>query len=114
MKEELLQRIFKWEAEAGESFNDYFTTDNTKEMPWAFWLLGKGYKEFALELIKGYLEDSLFLAPESRESRFEVFQEYDGDSYNEENYEKNMELVAEFLSSVPHYMERVEEFFLRN
>lgn len=111
MKLELVDKITSWEAQAGESFNDYFSDDSIKLSSWAFWLLGKGYDEIALELIDLILSDDPLIFLKNRDDNFEVYPNYVNDQFSEENYLKNFDILAEFLLASPYYTVMVENFF---
>ncbi len=112
--QELVEQIRNFEIEAGESFTDYFMHDRVKALSWSFWLLGKGYKEHALNIIKGLEKGETYF---DQEVLFDIYPEY---IYEEENnnhkwdetaHDKNVEIWAEFLLATPSYVERVNEFF---
>lgn len=109
-KEELFDKIQSWEDDNGESFIDYFAHDNIKESSYAFWLLGKGYNSFANYIITSILNDQHYFLSQSE--LFEVFHQYDEDgNFIEENYDKNLMLVAEFLVSTPFYLSLIDDWF---
>jgi hypothetical protein len=113
-KEELVEKIRNWESEAGESFTDYFMHDHVKTLSWAFWLLGKGYTEHALVIIRGLEKGETYF---DQEELFEIYPEYEGlngygdPKYSNENYEKNVAVWAEFLVATDVYQKRVNKFF---
>lgn len=115
-KEELVNKISEWEHEAGESFTDYFMHDNVKTLSWAFWLLGKGFTEHALVIIRGLEKGETYF---DQEELFEIYPEHsyeDGKEpeWNPDSYEKNTEIWAEFLVATDSYQERVLKFFKGN
>lgn len=112
-KEKLVQTINDWEVDAGESFKDYFLHDNVKTLSWSFWLLGKGFTEHALQLINKIEKGVTYF---DQEELFDIYPEYtydeEGkDTWNKENYAKNVEVWAEFLIATNAYQERVTKFF---
>lgn len=117
IKEELVEKIRDWECEAGESFTDYFMHDRVKTLSWAFWLLGKGYTEHALVIIRGLEAGETYF---DQEELFHIYPEYEGvnehgdPQYCDENYDKNVEIWAEFLVATDAYQKRVQEFFENN
>ena len=107
---ELFDKIKDWESEAGESFIDYFAHDNIKESSYAFWLLGKGHNSFANYIITSIINDQHYFL--SQAEIFEVFPQYDErGNFNNDNYNKNLMLVAEFLVSTPYYLNLIEDWF---
>jgi len=107
--QELKDRIIDWEHNAGESFNDCFTHDNVKDVSWAFWLLGKGYNDHALVIIEELGRGETCL---DQELLYDIYPLYDGSvpDQHKENYNKNVELIAEFLLDTPYYTKMVEKF----
>ncbi len=114
-KEELVERIKNWEVEAGESFKDYFMHDMVKALSWSFWLLGKGFTEHALVIIRGIEKGKTYF---DQEDLFDIYPEYEGvgddPHWSQENYNKNVEIWAEFLVATDSYQERVNNFFEEN
>ena len=112
-KEDLFTKIREWEIEHGESFNDYFSYDDIGEQSWAFWLLGKGFTERANQIISEILNGKTRI---SMEILYDIYPTYNEDYtvYSNENYDKNIALIAEFLISTPLYLRRVTEFFEEN
>lgn len=122
-KEILIDKISKWEYEVGESFTDRFMHDNVRDVSWAFWLIGKGFKErgnIIINLVdrgETCLDQSLLY--EIHYSKI-IDGEY-GDhgeeaykksrEYAEEMYDKDIELWAEFLTSSDVYLERITKWF---
>jgi len=104
-KEQLATKILKWENDSGESFTDYFMHDHVKNVSWAFWLLGKGFHEFALVIIRELEKGEKYI---DQETLYEIHSE-ETDSY--ENHEKNVLIWAEFLVATDSYVERVTKFF---
>lgn len=109
---ELEEKINDWEADAGESFTDYFMHDNVKDNSWAFWLLGKGFTERANEIIDEILKGETCL---DQGLLYDVHTNYDDDFKEigdwKENSDKNVKLWAEFLVSTPFYLDKITEFF---
>lgn len=102
MKERFIKAIIQWESEMGESFTDYFMHDNVKNVSWAFWLLGKGHTEFALTIIKEIEAGETCI---DQDTLYDVFGE---------DWEKNVEIWAEFLSATNSYIDRTSKFFKDN
>lgn len=113
-KEKLIKIIKDWEVDAGESFKDYFLHDNVKALSWSFWLLGKGFAEHALQLINKIEKGETYF---DQEELFDIYPEYVGENkhgdpkWSEENYNKNIEIWAEFLIATNSYQKRVISFF---
>lgn len=108
-KEELYDKITDWEAGAGESFNDYFSHDSIKDSSWAFWLLGKGFINSANLIIDEILSSNTCI---DQELLYNIYPVYDAnDNFIEENYEKNLMLIAEFLVSTSFYLKMVTDWF---
>lgn len=107
--QELLEKIIAWEYRAGESFIDYFMDDNVKPVSWAFWLLGKGHKEHANKLIN-------MIQAKERPDQHEMFEmhTYELEDFDQELYEKDMLLCAEFLTDSERYLKAIEEWFAEN
>lgn len=117
-KDELKEKILNWTADAGESFFDYFCHDNVKDNHWAFWLLGKGYKKVANDILDKLIKGETCL---DQQLLYEIYPEYidigseDASCvYSEENAKKNIALMAEFLTATPYYALQVEEFLNKN
>jgi len=108
-KEELYDNITDWEGDFGESFNDYFSHDYIKDSSWAFWLLGKGFHIHANAIINEILTEKTCI---DQEILYDVFPPYDeDDNFIQENYDKNLMLISEFLVSTPFYLKMVIEWF---
>lgn len=103
---QLAEKIRNWEVEAGESFTDYFMHDNVKDQSWAYFLLGKGHVERAVEIVDEIHNGNKCI---DQELLYEIYSN-DGE-WSEEQYNKNVILWAEFLISMPHYCQKVTEFF---
>lgn len=110
---QLKEKILAWEIEHGESFVDYFAHDQVSVVSWGFWLIGKGFSEEGNEIISDFLSDLAKGGQGYVEQgiMFDVYPEYDGEDYSDENHEKNMELLATFLLATPFYKELTSEFF---
>lgn len=105
-KEEMIDLIKDWEYNAGESFTDYFMHDNVVWANWLFWLLGKGgHDEFAVKALEKLSSGEDYL---DQEELFDMHNTVE--NWNDENYDKNVELWAEFLTATPTYQKRLEEF----
>jgi len=117
-KEELKDKILDWTYDAGEDFFDYFAHDRVSNTSWAFWLLGKGFHEKANEIIKSHLADKGYV---DQEVLYQVYPEHikldepdeygERSKFSEENWHKNIELMAEFLLATPHYTDKINEWF---
>lgn len=109
--QELFEKIVAWEFEAGESFIDHFMDDNVKPVSWAFWLLGKGYKEHANKLIN-------MIQAQERPDQHELFEmhtyELGPDNFDGDLYEKDLLICAEFLTDSERYLKAIEEWFKEN
>jgi hypothetical protein len=115
---ELFDKICTWEAEAGESFTDYFMHDHVTDASWAFWLVGKGYHERGNKIIdligageRYFSQELLFLVNSSE------IVENDADEidpFNRELYEKDVMLWADFLTATTHYHNKITEWFKEN
>lgn len=113
-KEELAKKIIEWEIEAGESFTDYFMHDRVKNLSWAFWLLGKGFTEHALVIIRKMEKDGAD-AYQEQETLYEIYPEYDeNENYSNDAHERNVMVWSEFLLSTDTYTKRIEEFLQEN
>lgn len=108
-KEELFDKITDWEADAGESFNDYFSHDSIKDSSWAFWLLGKGFTDHANEIINQILSQTTCIDQAVLYDIFPIRDE--NDNFIFENYEKNLMLISEFLVSTSFYLKMVTDWF---
>lgn len=108
-KEQLIEKINEWSVDMGESFYDYFCHTSIKDNSWAFFLLGKGYKEQANRIIQLILEGDTCI---DLEILYDVYPEYDNEGkWIEGNYEKNIDIMAEFLVSSDYYREKVTKWF---
>lgn len=114
--EELKDKIREWEYEAGESFNDYFSHDRVYNISWAFWLIGKGFIEHGNSIIEEHNKpgnDSHYVG---QEELYQIYPEYVGlneygdPKWMEDNYEKNVLLMAEFLLATSTYRKRLKEW----
>ena len=111
---ELKDRIIAWEHKAGESFTDYFMHDGVADRSWAFWLLGKGFTSKANEIIELIVKGDTCIDQETLYYIHQVDfwdEETRHNIWNQENYEKNLEIWAEFLLATALYTQRVQEFF---
>ena len=109
--QELKEKILEWESEIAESFVDYFAHDAVHPPSFAFWLIGKGYSEHGNYIISEYLASETHYV---EQDMFEVYPQYIGEDFSQENFEKNIELLAEFLSATPFYTEKTLQFFEEN
>jgi spore coat polysaccharide biosynthesis predicted glycosyltransferase SpsG len=110
-KEEIIELINWFEQEWGESFNDYFSHDRISNVVWASWLLGKGHIEHANNLLNQMKDNtSVYIG---QEELYEIYPEYiyePNETWMKENYEKNTEIMAEFLSSSDIYQDKFDKF----
>lgn len=107
---ELVKKIRDWEMDAGESFYDYFAHDSINNVSWAFWLIGKGFKEHGNAILEEHIKENYV----EQEELYNIYPEYVGDSdhdWSEENYEKNLTIMVEFLLDTPIYTKRVMDWF---
>lgn len=96
-----IDEIHNWEAEAGEDFTDRFMHDNVKDLSWAFWVLGKGFTEHALNIIKEIEAGETCI---DQDVLYTIYPDW-------EDHDKNVEIWAEFLSATPSYITRTLKFF---
>lgn len=108
---ELTEKISAWENSAGESFFDYFAHDRVKNTSWAFWLLGKGFKERGNQIIEIDQKDNGYVDQEILYEIYPVNDEAISIDQAYINNDKNIELMAEFLLDTPVYTKRVMEWF---
>jgi len=118
--QELVEKIRQWEVDAGESFNDYFAHDNISNISWAFWLIGKGFKEHGNAILAEHSKPGNDLHYVGQEELYDIYPTYVGQNeygdpkWIEENYEKNVLIMAEFLLDTPIYTKRVLDWFEKN
>jgi len=103
----MIKAIRDWEHQAGESFTDYFL-DNYPLGSWAYFLLGKGYKDWANKIIN--MNESNEYVDQS--DKFEWFDAYQSGDWKEEDYLLNVKIWAEFLVESDQYYRRVNDFFV--
>ncbi len=108
--QELVDKIREWEVDAGESFNDYFTHDNVYNISWAFWLIGKGFVEHGNAIVEEHNKEGNTTHYVGQEELYEVHPEHEDENWSEENYLKNVALVAEFLLATSIYRKRLKEW----
>lgn len=109
--EQMYQDIRNWEMDAGESFLDYFSSRlNVANL--LFWAMGKGYidedgfKEWERNDDSYISSDDIIFGIYP----FSIIKLEDGDSWNEDGYERAMKVLAEFLASSKTYQKRVDNF----
>lgn len=107
-KKHVYKLIRNFEYEAGENFVDQ-NESIVNERCMLFWMLGKGY--ITGEQITMYAEDSSKLIDlnyilNACEVPFALFPM---GNQEEETHFKSMEVLAEIISEVPHYQERLLE-----
>lgn len=113
--EQLFKKITDWEFDAGESFYDKFCHDNISALSYGMYLIGKGYLEHGNKIIDLYLEDTCV----DQEEQYQIYPEYEYDetdyeSFNDENCDKNLDIMIQFLlDSKNHYM-KLERWFKKN
>ena len=113
-KQEIFKAICEYMDYAGEDFCEHFADDYINVECWAFFLLGKGYTDFAKGIIsvtKDYVwsKDKYIYVGK----RYEVYKERNSGTFIQENQDKNIMLMAEFISLVPHYLEIFKQFNTR-
>jgi hypothetical protein len=117
---ELFEKIRDWEFDAGEGFYDYFAHDNVSNVSWAFWLIGKGFIEHGNAILEEHDKEGNTTNYVGQEELYEVYPIYQGvnqygdPKYVEENHEKNLMLMAEFLLATNIYTKRVMDWFKEN
>lgn len=109
-KEFLIDRIKEWSYSTGECFVDRFMADNVIQNNWAFWLLGSKdpIKEVTAHTIINHMLKKKQNA--DQEDAYFVYPEYIGDKYIDENWDKNLEIWADFLLATPFYTELISMF----
>lgn len=105
-KKHIYKLIRNFEYEAGEDFVDQ-NESIVNERCMLFWMLGKGY--ISGEQISMYAKDSRKLIDlNDILSAYEVpFALLPMGSQEEDAHSKSMEVLAELISEVPHYQERL-------
>lgn len=116
-KEEIYNSIVEWQWEAGESFTDNFNSD-IHPLTFMTWCLGKGYLTTEKYNMwgKAYRNNEL----EAEDPNYFVYNEYEDEDcmfavviskeYNEEDQEKAFRILAEFISEIDIYQERLQKF----
>lgn len=110
---DLKTKIDSWENEYGESFYDYYAHDRINYHQWADFLESKGLKENAQKIRDEYEHEkkNTGLHYVDQETLFTIYPEYSGEKYSEENAEKNMSLLAEFIVSKESRLNQVLKWF---
>jgi hypothetical protein len=114
---DFVEKIRNWEHEHGESFYDYFAHDRISNVSWAFWLIGKGYKEHGNAILEEHNKEGNTTHYVGQEELYNIYPEYVGRNqygdpdFSDENYEKNLAIMAEFLVDTPIYTKRVMDWF---
>ncbi len=114
---ELVEKIRDWENDAGEGFYDYFAHDRVANISWAFWLIGKGFTDHGKAIVAEHNKEGNTNHYVGQDELYDIYPTYEGineygdPKYVEENYEKNLLLMAEFLLATPIYTERVMTWF---
>lgn len=104
-KEKIFELICEYAKYSGEDFCEHFADDNINVESWAFFLLGKGYTTFAkgiIDVTKDYVysKDKYIYVGK----RYEIYPERVSGEFIQANRDKNIMLMAEFISLVPHYL----------
>lgn len=110
--EQMYEYIRKWEMDAGESFLDYFD-GSLNEANLLFWAMGKGY--ITEEGFKAWENEGSSVSGDDivyGEEPYSIVK-WDNGEWVEEDYEKAMKILAEFLASTDTYQERVDQFLTR-
>lgn len=113
------ERIREWEQENGESFVDYFES-NLKASTFMTWCYGKGYLSsgqynewLALYVAKDFEADcaNYFVSSYGNGNTWAVVQ-YDEtcDESFEQSYDRECEILGEFINAIDVYKERFEKF----
>ncbi len=105
-KEKIFKSICEFMDYAGEDFFEYFADEKINIESWAFFLLGKGYIEHANKIIDiTYNHDFTTLGDPyiKYKYKYSVYPERVNGEYLEVNHDKNLMLMAEFISVVPYY-----------
>jgi hypothetical protein len=105
----LHEMIKSWEMDMGESFTDYFMHDHVNDKSWAFWLLGKGFKEHANHIIDEILAGETCIDQEVLYHIYPEYEEGDG-NWLEESCDKNSLIWSEFLTDTEFYLIKINEF----
>jgi hypothetical protein len=109
--EQMYKDIRAWEMDAGESFLDYFD-GSLNEANLLFWAMGKGY--IGEEGFKVYEEEDVVSGDDIVYGCYPYSIVKEGENgWKEEEYEKAMRILAEFLASSKTYQIRVDEFLSR-
>lgn len=108
---ELVEKIRDWEMDAGEGFYDYFAHDRVSNVSWAFWLIGKGFNEHGIAILEEHNKEGNTTNYVGQEELYEIYPTYNGEKWSEENHEKNLLLMAEFLLATPIYTKRLTDWF---
>jgi hypothetical protein len=107
-KTDILSAINQWEQDHGESFIDYFAHDRINQTSWGSWLLGFGMGKEDVTLITHAhnIIEELVIENEyiDQEILFEIYPEHSEDVKEmENNCQKNLEMIAEFLAATEYY-----------
>ncbi len=106
---QLAKKIEEWENKYSESFSDYFMHDNINDFSWSNFLKEKGHTEKANEIEDEHkLSDGKIM---DQEFLYNVYPEYSGNKFMDENKKKNVLLWSEFIANNPEYLEKAVEFF---
>lgn len=110
---QIADKIIAWEHDAGESFTDYFMHGSVRDVSWAFWLVGKGFTERGNEILNLVNSGETCL---DQELLYDIHPSYEytekTETWNQDNYNKNVLLWAEFLISTDIYKKRFEDFLV--
>jgi hypothetical protein len=120
-KQEIYESVMEWQMEAGESFTDYFNSD-IHPLTYMSWCLGRGYlsPEKYNMWAKAYRKNEL----EATDPNYFVYNEYGdedamfavvvSEDFNEEDFEKAFRILAEFISEIDIYQDRLKRFLADN
>lgn len=115
-KEEIFNLIIEWEQDAGEDLLDQGF--DLKESTFMTWCLGKGYlnRKKYNDWLDDYTENKL----EAMDANYFVYND-DGEygapyavvssnEWNKNDYEKACMILAEFISEIDIYIDRLKKF----
>lgn len=106
--QEIVDWIRHWECFAGESFHDYFTHDTVEDEDWLPFLREKGFNERADEIVEDSKGHSCCL------DQHLLYDIYSYEKWNEEDYQKDLALMAEFFLRNPQYYGEFQKFMAEN
>lgn len=115
-KMEVVDGINLFYEEMGECFIDYFLDDNVKKINFAIWLVGKGFINHGNRIVRDF---EMGVKTDMQETFYihyrgdSIFKKYDR-GLELSNFDKDIELWAEFLVSFPSYHEKILKFLKKN